>query len=68
MDNKRPKFSRKVKRGMVLARGLLVDSFNPDAMPSDRQVRTWTRKAQADFNAAMVWMEWVEESMKAVQA
>mgnify|MGYP000971804966 FL=1 len=54
------KFTSKVRRGLALARGLLIDSFDPDATPSARQVKSWKAKDQADFNAAMAWMEFVE--------
>ena len=55
------KVTSKVRRGLALARGLLIDSFDPDATPSARQVKSWKAKDQADFNAAMAWMEFVEE-------
>lgn len=51
------KLTRKVRRGLEHARGLLIDSFDSDATPSDRQVRGWTRAKQAEFNAAMSWLE-----------
>lgn len=60
MTTNRIKFTSKVKRGIVLARGLLIDSFDSDATPSDRQVRGWTRAQERDLNAALAWMEQVE--------
>lgn len=64
---KAPKFTRKVKRGLVLMRGLLIDSFNDDASPSRRQVASWPRKDQDDFNTAMAWLESIEAQQEAPQ-
>lgn len=60
----RVRFTKKVKRGLALARWLLIDSFDPDATPSDRQVKRWRRPDQQDFNAAMAWLEQVEADQK----
>lgn len=63
----RIKFTRKVKRGLVLARGLLIDSFDPDTFTSAAQVRKWTKAQQREFNAAMAWLEQVESDLAPAQ-
>lgn len=57
---KAPRFTRKVRRGLLLARQLLLASFDDDALPSRRAVKAWTLPQEHDFNAAMAWLESVE--------
>ena len=52
------KFTAPIRRGLVLAHGLLVDSFDMDAKPSASQVKQWTKRERDDFNKAMSWLEW----------
>lgn len=64
---KRVKFTAKVRRGLIDVRALLIDSFDDDATPSRRQVREWPAKRQHDFNAAMAWLESIEEHLRREQ-
>lgn len=53
---RRVKLTKKVKRGLVLCYGLLMDSFDDDATPSRRQAAQWTRRQGGDYNAAVDWL------------
>jgi hypothetical protein len=56
-EGKRIKLTSRVRRGLQLAHLLLVDSFDPDAVPSQRQVPSWPQYQQDELNAAMAWLE-----------
>lgn len=56
-DPKKIRMTSKTRRGLAHMRALLIDSFNPDATPSDRQVKGWTKAKQGEFNQAMGWIE-----------
>jgi hypothetical protein len=56
------RFTGKVRRGLALARSLVIDSLSDDAAPPQTTVRLrWTATMQDDFNAAMRWMEQKED-------
>lgn len=61
----RVKLTGKVKRGLVLARGLILDSLNPDASHGYITVGKWKRSDERDLNAALAWMEQVEADIAA---
>lgn len=53
------KFTRKVKRGLVLMHGLMIDTLG-DGPIAQFTVSKWPRPMQHDFNAAMAWLESIE--------
>jgi hypothetical protein len=57
---KPPKYTAKVRRGLALIRGLLIDSFD-DRKPSTAVIVSgWKKAKQSDLNAALAWVEGVE--------
>ena len=60
-DPKPQRFTSVVRRGLVLVRGLLLDSFDDNKPPSPAIVKGWTRRQQTEFNRAMAWIEQIEE-------
>ena len=54
------RFTSKIRRGLILMRGLLIDSFDDSKPPTASIVKGWTAKDQREFNAAMAWLEQVE--------
>lgn len=65
---KRVKCTAKVKRGLVLVRGLTLDALNPDAAPGFTTVRKWKRRQERELNAALEWLEQVEADLDAKTA
>lgn len=54
------KFTRKVRRGLCLARRLMLDVCDDSKPPAAAIVAKWPRRWQEDYNAAVDWMASVE--------
>lgn len=54
------KFTRKVRRGLCLARRLMLDVCDDSKPPAATIVAKWPRRWQDDYNAAVDWMASVE--------
>jgi len=58
------RFTKPVRRGLVTFRGLLVDTLhNEDSAPARTQVARMKGRAARDFNAAMAWLESIEDAL-----
>ena len=55
------KHTAKVDRGLALMRSLLTDALDDSKPPASSIVAGWKKSAQADFNAAMEWIEYREQ-------
>lgn len=64
----RVKFTAKVKRGLVTMRAVVLDGLDPSASPLRWARKKWTRAEERDFNAALAWMEQVEDDLAAQAA
>lgn len=60
----KPKLTRKVRRGLALMRGLLLDAFDESAPPAGATTARWPKYLQDDFNSGMAWIEANEEKAR----
>lgn len=58
---KKIKFTSKIRRGIALVRMVAMASLSDDMPPSKTIIARWTKKQQAEFNAALEWMESEED-------
>lgn len=58
---KKIKFTSKIRRGLALVRMVTMASLRDNMPPAQTIIDRWTKKQQAEFNAALEWMESEED-------
>lgn len=61
------KFTHKVRRGMALARMLLIWSVDDSKPPTQSIIDGWSKALQSDYNTFLAWAE-QEEDWETVEA